>query len=173
MTAIGFVLLTHSDPGQALTLAQVLSDLYGNPPIVCHHDFSQCPLDKSQFPANVRFVEPHFSTFWGCFSIVTGGASGHSDAYGFGGRSRLVLPSQRIGLSDSTPPNEFLTRLRIRLMTRSSTIGRSHGVRNHKACCRHRDRDSVELGIRNWLIAATVRWRLHGPRKINHLLSPQ
>jgi len=70
MTTIGFVLLTHSHPGQVLNLSRVLSELYGDPPIVCHHDFSQCPLSKNRFPANVRFVEPYFRTFWGCFSIV-------------------------------------------------------------------------------------------------------
>ena len=70
MIRIGFVLLTHSEPDQVLALTQVLSELYDGPPIVCHHDFTQCPLDKSLFSSNVRFVEPHFPTFWGCFSIV-------------------------------------------------------------------------------------------------------
>ena len=70
MIRIGFVLLTHSDPDQVLSLTQVLSELYDGPPIVCHNDFTQCSLDKSLFSSNVRFVEPHFPTFWGCFSIV-------------------------------------------------------------------------------------------------------
>src|SRR5271165_2507294 len=70
MTTIGFVLLTHSNSDQVLTLSRVLSDLYNNPPIVCHHDFSQCPLDTNRFSENVRFVAPHFPTFWGCFSIL-------------------------------------------------------------------------------------------------------
>jgi hypothetical protein len=70
MIRIGFVLLTHSEPDQVLALTQVLSELYDGPPIVCHHDFTQCPLDKSLFSSNVRFVEPHCRTFWGCFSII-------------------------------------------------------------------------------------------------------
>lgn len=70
MTRVGFVLLTHSDPDQVLKLSRVLNGLYDFPPIVCHHDFAQCALDKSLFSANVSFVEPHFPTFWGCFAIV-------------------------------------------------------------------------------------------------------
>lgn len=70
MTRIGFILLTHSDAEQVLALCRILSDLYGDPPIVCHHDFSQCALDLKRFPSNVRFVTPHLPTFWGCFSIV-------------------------------------------------------------------------------------------------------
>ena len=70
MIRVGFVLLSHSDPDQVLGLANVLTELYKGPPIVLHHDFGQTPLDKDLFPPNVRFVEPHFPTFWGCFSIV-------------------------------------------------------------------------------------------------------
>jgi len=76
MIRIGFVLLTHSEPDQVLALTQVLSELYDGPPIVCHHDWSQCPLDKSLFSSNVRFVEPHFRTFWGCFSIIPAAITG-------------------------------------------------------------------------------------------------
>ena len=76
MIRIGFVLLTHSEPGQVLALTQVLSELYDEPPIVCHHDFAQCSLDKNIFGSNVRFVEPHFQTFWGCFSIIPAALAG-------------------------------------------------------------------------------------------------
>lgn len=70
MIRVGFVLLSHSAPDQLLALARVLTELYDEPPIVCHHDFGQAPLDKTLYPSNVRFVEPHFPTFWGGFSIV-------------------------------------------------------------------------------------------------------
>jgi Core-2/I-Branching enzyme len=70
MIRVGFVLLSHTCPEQILALTQVLTELYDAPPIVCHHDFDQAPLSKNMFPSNVRFVEPHFPTCWGCFSIV-------------------------------------------------------------------------------------------------------
>jgi hypothetical protein len=70
MIRVGFVLLSHSEPDQVLALANVLTELYNSPPIVFHHDFSQTPLDKTLFPSNVRFVEPHFATFWGCFAVI-------------------------------------------------------------------------------------------------------
>jgi hypothetical protein len=76
MTRIGFVLLTHSCPEQALRLVRALNVLYDGPPIACHHDFGQCPLDKSLFPGNVSFVVPHLATFWGCFSIVPAALAG-------------------------------------------------------------------------------------------------
>jgi hypothetical protein len=70
MIKIGFILLTHGHPQQALALTRALTELYDGPPIVCHHDFTQCALDKSLFPRNVHFVEPCFRTSWGCFEIV-------------------------------------------------------------------------------------------------------
>lgn len=76
MTRIGFVLLTHSNPKQILALTRALSLLYNDPPIACHHDFAQCPLDRHSFPKNVRFVEPHYRTFWGCFSIIPAALDG-------------------------------------------------------------------------------------------------
>lgn len=70
MIRVGFILLTHSHPKQILELATALNALYDTPPIVCHHDFSQTPLEKGLFSNNVRFVEPHLRTSWGCFAIV-------------------------------------------------------------------------------------------------------
>ena len=70
ITRVGFVLLTHSNPEQILRLVGALNELYEAPPIVCHHDFAQCALDRALFPNNVAFVDPHLPTFWGCFSIV-------------------------------------------------------------------------------------------------------
>lgn len=68
--AIGFVILSHRAPDQLLRLVRALCRLYGDPPIACHHDFGQVPLDRSAFPSNVRFVQPWVATGWGKWSVV-------------------------------------------------------------------------------------------------------
>jgi len=50
-----------------------LSELFDEPPIVCHHDFSKCQLDRDLFPKNVQFVEPFIVTKWGRISVVRAG----------------------------------------------------------------------------------------------------
>ena len=70
MSRIGFILLTHAKPHQTLRLARRLSSMFGDPPIVIHHDFGKCPLTEADFPANVSFVHPHLSTGWAEFSVV-------------------------------------------------------------------------------------------------------
>jgi hypothetical protein len=67
---VGFVILSHRPGDQLSRLIAVLDREYSKPPIVCHHDFGQAPLDTSQFGSNVRFVEPHLSTRWGKFTLV-------------------------------------------------------------------------------------------------------
>src|ERR1017187_4885611 len=67
--AIGFVLVSHDKPAQLLRLVRRLMKLYGNPPIVCHHDFTLCSLDGFAFPKEVMFVRPHIETKWGDFSF--------------------------------------------------------------------------------------------------------
>jgi len=69
-TTIGFVLLTHAKPDQIRRLIGRLNVMFEAPPIVCHHDFSQCPLAPESFPENVSFVRPHLETRWGSFSLV-------------------------------------------------------------------------------------------------------
>jgi hypothetical protein len=69
---IGFVVASHREPAQLLRLLRTLNRLYGDPPIVCHHDFGQCPLDIHLFPSNVRFVVPHVATAWAKWSVVEG-----------------------------------------------------------------------------------------------------
>jgi hypothetical protein len=71
MPSIGFILLTHRDESQILRLVDRLNALFGYPPIVCHHDFSQSSLLGSRFTSNVRFVQPHVQTRWGTISLVT------------------------------------------------------------------------------------------------------
>jgi hypothetical protein len=67
---VGFIILSHSNPPQLLRLVRCLQRVYSDPPIVCHHDFGQCPLAREEFPSGVRFVLPHLKTRWGQFSIV-------------------------------------------------------------------------------------------------------
>lgn len=67
---IGFVILSHRSPGQLFRLCQTLGQLYGDPPIACHHDFTQRSLDMSKFPPNVRFVVPPITTAWANWSLI-------------------------------------------------------------------------------------------------------
>ena len=67
---IGFVILSHGAPDQLLRLVGTLGKLYNAPPIACHHDFGQAPLDRAAFPAHVRFVEDWVATGWGKWSVV-------------------------------------------------------------------------------------------------------
>jgi len=67
---IGFVLLSHNKPEQLLRLTRRLVHLYGDAPIVCHHDFSQCSLNGLVFPSQVIFVRPHLETKWAGMSLI-------------------------------------------------------------------------------------------------------
>ncbi|MFK3891653.1 beta-1,6-N-acetylglucosaminyltransferase [Sphingomonas sp. NPDC079357] len=66
------MILSHRDPAQLLRLVGTLNRLYDDPPIACHHDHAQCPIDVSAFPGNVRFVEPSIRTGWAKWSVVRG-----------------------------------------------------------------------------------------------------
>ncbi len=66
---IGFAILTHNAPEQLLRLVKTLNAMFGAPPIVCHHDFSQCALSEALFPPNVRFIHPHIVTSWGDITL--------------------------------------------------------------------------------------------------------
>ncbi len=69
---IGFAILSHNEPGQVLRLVKTLNAMFGEPTIVCHHDFNQSPLDERLFPKNVEFAHPHISTRWGHVSLPLG-----------------------------------------------------------------------------------------------------
>jgi hypothetical protein len=71
---IGFVLITHAAPAQILRLVRRLNTMYGDPPIVCHHDFSKVDLPLDTFPKNVSFVRPYLKTAWAEFPVVEGTA---------------------------------------------------------------------------------------------------
>ncbi|MBD1821101.1 hypothetical protein H6F51_01000 [Cyanobacteria bacterium FACHB-DQ100] len=67
---VGFILLTHAHPNQIRRLVDRLNRLFDQPPIVCHHDFLQCPLSIKSFSSNVSFVDPPMRTRWAEFSAV-------------------------------------------------------------------------------------------------------
>src|SRR5437660_564822 len=75
MIKFAFVVISHSDPGQLLRLTKALMRLYESPPIVCHHDFTLCPLEENEFPSGCRFLRPHIDTQWGHISLVRAGLS--------------------------------------------------------------------------------------------------
>lgn len=62
---IGVAILSYNEPAQLLYLTKVLTAMFNQPPIVCHHNFDQCSLHRDSFPPNVRFVRPHVRTRWG------------------------------------------------------------------------------------------------------------
>ena len=68
----GFVIISHDNPPQLEALCAVLTKLYDNPPIVCHHDFSQSKIDRSRFAATVTFVEHPRKTGWGAWNVTAG-----------------------------------------------------------------------------------------------------
>ncbi len=68
---IGFALLTYVAPRQILRLVTRLRELYGAAtPIAINHKFDECPLDPTDFPADVRWVRPHITTGWGVWATV-------------------------------------------------------------------------------------------------------
>jgi Core-2/I-Branching enzyme len=71
MLSIGFILLTHGNESQALRLVSRLNQVFDDPPIACHHDFSKEAFQIDKFPGNVHFVQPHVRTQWGTISLVT------------------------------------------------------------------------------------------------------
>lgn len=70
MPTVGFTIVSHGAQGQLQRLIEALDREYDTPPIGCHHDFGQAPLDTSAFGPNVRFALPHIPTRWCRFSVV-------------------------------------------------------------------------------------------------------
>jgi hypothetical protein len=67
---LGFVLLTHDKPHQAIRLVKRLNHMFDAPPIAWHHDFTRCDLPLDRTTKNIRFVRPHVDTAWGTFSLI-------------------------------------------------------------------------------------------------------
>ena len=78
---LAFIILSHSEPQQLLRLTRTLNANFDSPVVVCHHDFSQCPLDASPFPSNVTFVTPHHKTIYGRMSVVYAGLAAFALAH--------------------------------------------------------------------------------------------
>ncbi|UZK67748.1 beta-1,6-N-acetylglucosaminyltransferase [Sphingomonas sp. M1-B02] len=70
--SIGFCILSHKDALQLLQLVNTLNEIYNFPPIACHHDITQSPIDVGHFPDNVVFVRP-IKTGWARMSVVLAG----------------------------------------------------------------------------------------------------
>jgi len=96
MAPIGFVILSHQSGTQLLRLVRALSALYGDPPIACHHDFSQAELDTTLFPPNVKFVRPSRKTAWGRMMTVDAALDALKLLYRDEGPDWFVL----LGISD-------------------------------------------------------------------------
>lgn len=90
---LGFVILSHREPSQLLRLVTTLNRLYDDPPIACHHDFSQADFDTAKFPKNIRFVRPHLRTGWAKWSAVAGTLRALALLYEDGGSDWFVLLS--------------------------------------------------------------------------------
>lgn len=67
---VGFVLLTHDKPYQAIRLVNRLNFMFDYPPISWHHDFSNCQFPTDAITDNISIVRPHFKTEWAKFSVV-------------------------------------------------------------------------------------------------------
>lgn len=67
---VGFVILTHDKPKQALRLVSRLNSMFDQPPIAWHHDFTACDLQLESVTKNISLVLPHIRTGWGKFSVV-------------------------------------------------------------------------------------------------------
>lgn len=68
--SVGFVILSHANPNQALRLVRTLDRMYDSPPVAWHHDVSQSALETANLPSNVELVTPFIRTGWGKFSVV-------------------------------------------------------------------------------------------------------
>ena len=68
---IGFVLATYNNPEQTLFLCERLNTMFGNPPIVIHHDFSQCSLNTALFPSPMSaLLKIGVLHTWGSLTVV-------------------------------------------------------------------------------------------------------
>jgi hypothetical protein len=70
MKRIGFVIITHNNPQQALRLMSRLNEVYDSPPIAWHHDFSKTDFPQELLTSNVKMVKEFVKTSWGTFSLV-------------------------------------------------------------------------------------------------------
>lgn len=96
MPPIGFVIMSHQGGNQLLRLVEAINQLYEDPPIACHHDFSQAQIDTLTFPSNVKFVCPSRKTAWGRMMTVDAALDALQLLYENDGPDWFVL----LGISD-------------------------------------------------------------------------
>jgi hypothetical protein len=96
LPSLGFVIMSHQRGRQLERLVRAINQLYDNPPIACHHDFSQAELDVTGFPSHVQFVQPSRRTAWGRMLTVEAALDALQLLYADGGPDWFVL----LGLSD-------------------------------------------------------------------------
>lgn len=80
--------------------------MFDDPPIVCHHDFSQCDLPLDKITKNISFVRPHVKTAWNDWSLVEATVEGIKNLFSrsdkptwftlLSGTDYPIKPSKRI-----------------------------------------------------------------------------
>ena len=78
---LGFAILSHRQPAQLKRLTRRLSKMFDDPPVTIHHDFSQCDLERNDFPSNVQVVIPSISTKWGDWSVTEAAMAAITNLY--------------------------------------------------------------------------------------------
>lgn len=80
---MGFVVLSYSENPLLVRLLSRLNQIYDEPPIVIHHDYSQAPLPvpEAQLTRNISVLRPYFLTRWGGFSVVEACLAAMEDLY--------------------------------------------------------------------------------------------
>ena len=69
-SAIGFVILSHTEIDLLERLIGALNLTYDEPPIAIHHDFSQSYIDVSRLKGNICVVKPSIPTQWAHVSVI-------------------------------------------------------------------------------------------------------
>lgn len=72
MSKIVYLILSHTEPQQIVRLARILGENGEDSSIVIRHDYTNCPLDKSDFQQipNLHLLPPIKSVDWGGISFV-------------------------------------------------------------------------------------------------------
>ena len=129
---IGFVLLTHNKPHQAIRLAKKLSDKFGAPPIAWHHDFTQCDLPFNSIPKNISIVRPFLKTRWGQFSLPEAALSALKKLF-----ETKPPPDWFILLSGADYPIKSAERIALDLSRSQYDVH----IHHEKICFNHYERD--------------------------------
>jgi len=104
---LGFAILSHNHPEQLFRLIRKLSEMFDEPPISVHHDFSQCELNRNEFQGNVQFVTPSIVTRWGDWSVTEAALLSIKNLY-----EREDSPEWMILLSGSDYPIQKVNKIK-------------------------------------------------------------